>query len=234
MAKNLIGRVAVVLLAAAAGVFTAEHIAQAAPGIATIGPGPSPNTAGVLCIQRALHVTADGRFGDETYQAVKNFQRAHALSVDGAVGPATGEQLLRIAPAGCIDHIPSAESGPAPAPSSPSLAAPAGPKPDSVHDCGTVTCSTYYSHAASAEMDAWLAHNDPGKLTCDVAKRIASKSVGTVACAALKLGTANVRSIVHHAAISNGCVRFRSLRGTGDYLPEAVYADHSATCRSLD
>lgn len=85
----------------------------AAPGVGTIGPGLSSNTAGVRCVQAALKIPVDGSFGQQTYEAVKNFQRQHPpLSVDGAVGKATGDVLLPYAPDGCIAHIPSTYSTP--------------------------------------------------------------------------------------------------------------------------
>jgi peptidoglycan hydrolase-like protein with peptidoglycan-binding domain len=89
--------------------------ASADPGIRSIGPGPSTNTAGVRCIQSALHFTAaeiDGHYGEKTYQAVKQFQRMHSLPVDGAVGEQSGDKLLPSAPDGCIRYVPSTSSEP--------------------------------------------------------------------------------------------------------------------------
>src|ERR671933_445815 len=43
--------------------------------------GPS-----VVRLQRALHVHADGIFGDGTVRAVRRFQRGHHLRADGVVG----------------------------------------------------------------------------------------------------------------------------------------------------
>jgi len=48
---------------------------------------------GVLALQRALGVSADGDFGPITEQAVESFQSAHGLAIDGVVGPATRAAL---------------------------------------------------------------------------------------------------------------------------------------------
>jgi peptidoglycan DL-endopeptidase CwlO len=47
----------------------------------------------VAALQRALHITADGQFGPQTLRAVKHFQRAHGLLVDGEVGVHTRAAL---------------------------------------------------------------------------------------------------------------------------------------------
>ena len=43
----------------------------------------------VVRLQRLLGITADGVFGHQTLRAVKSFQHAHGLLVDGQVGPHT-------------------------------------------------------------------------------------------------------------------------------------------------
>ena len=48
----------------------------------------------VAQIQRALHLKADAIFGPLTTEAVKDFQAAHGLTVDGIVGPATLALLI--------------------------------------------------------------------------------------------------------------------------------------------
>ena len=48
----------------------------------------------VAQIQRALHLKADSIFGPLTTEAVKDFQAAHGLTVDGIVGPATLALLI--------------------------------------------------------------------------------------------------------------------------------------------
>jgi peptidoglycan hydrolase-like protein with peptidoglycan-binding domain len=59
----------------------------------TLKPGDAG--AQVRVLQRALaHLgyspgTVDGQYGAATVRAVSNFQRAHKLTVDGIVGPAT-------------------------------------------------------------------------------------------------------------------------------------------------
>jgi peptidoglycan DL-endopeptidase CwlO len=49
--------------------------------------------ARVRALQRALHVRADGAFGRGTERAVKAWQRAHAMTVTGRVGPAMAVAL---------------------------------------------------------------------------------------------------------------------------------------------
>ncbi|HEY2207441.1 MAG TPA: peptidoglycan-binding domain-containing protein [Pseudonocardia sp.] len=99
-------------LLVALGVSGLCGLAAAEPGVGRIGPGPSDNRDGVLCVQRALNVSRDGQFGQQTYEAVKAFQKAHGLSVDGAVGPLTGDKLLPLAPAGCSKNLPSTRTVP--------------------------------------------------------------------------------------------------------------------------
>jgi N-acetylmuramoyl-L-alanine amidase len=45
-------------------------------------------------IQKALHLLADGIFGSQTEEAVKNFQMKNGLKADGIVGPATLAKLI--------------------------------------------------------------------------------------------------------------------------------------------
>ncbi|MEK4666558.1 glucosaminidase domain-containing protein [Niallia sp. FSL R7-0271] len=48
----------------------------------------------VECIQRAVKVSADGKFGTKTEVAVKAYQKRQGLTVDGKVGPETWNRLF--------------------------------------------------------------------------------------------------------------------------------------------
>jgi peptidoglycan hydrolase-like protein with peptidoglycan-binding domain len=59
----------------------------------SISPVSDGAAGGVVALQQALGVTADGDFGPQTEAAVRAFQGAHGLTVDGIVGPATRAAL---------------------------------------------------------------------------------------------------------------------------------------------
>lgn len=48
----------------------------------------------VKAIQRALKITADGKFGNQTETAVRNYQKTKNLQVDGIVGKNTWKSLF--------------------------------------------------------------------------------------------------------------------------------------------
>ncbi len=50
-------------------------------------------TAAVERLQASLHVAVDGEFGPETERAIRGFQAAHRLTVDGIAGAATWQAL---------------------------------------------------------------------------------------------------------------------------------------------
>ena len=54
-------------------------------------------------------LTADGKFGSKTEQAVKDFQRISGLTVDGVVGPKTWDELEK-----ATEHEPDGDEPEAP------------------------------------------------------------------------------------------------------------------------
>ena len=64
--------------------------------------------SGVMALQRALKITADGVYGPQTKRAVKRFQRAEGLAVDGIAGPQT---LKALGLGAILDKIAACESG---------------------------------------------------------------------------------------------------------------------------
>jgi peptidoglycan hydrolase-like protein with peptidoglycan-binding domain len=62
-------------------------VPAAGTGGASLKAGAGGST--VVALQRALGVPADCAFGPVTRRAVRRFQRAHGLTVDGIAGPAT-------------------------------------------------------------------------------------------------------------------------------------------------
>ena len=61
--------------------------------VAADGPaatsGKTASASGVVALQQALGVSADGVIGPITRRAIRNYQRNHGLAVDGIAGPAT-------------------------------------------------------------------------------------------------------------------------------------------------
>ena len=62
--------------------------------------GQTASASGVVALQRALGVSADGVIGPVTRRAIRNYQRNQGLAVDGIAGPATLASLgIAAAPA---------------------------------------------------------------------------------------------------------------------------------------
>lgn len=109
-------RVLTVAIGAAVALTIGAGAAAADPGLAPLGPSladPSRVYAGpvdgVRCVQEAVGVAADGRYGQATFDAVQAFQARHGLPVDGTVGPATGDVLLPLTsdPSYCAPYVPT-------------------------------------------------------------------------------------------------------------------------------
>jgi peptidoglycan hydrolase-like protein with peptidoglycan-binding domain len=112
--------VAVLSLTLAAGGAFAQDRASTGGAAAARPSGSASTTA----LQRALGIPADGVYGHKTRAAVRRFQAAHHLTVDGIAGPATLRALglsgttatARTAPTGAgakgmLARIAACESG---------------------------------------------------------------------------------------------------------------------------
>src|SRR4051812_13059863 len=78
------------VLACGAPLALGQTSAQA-PGPATLSAGSAGSA--VSALQAALGVKQTGTFNAATRRAVRSFQRAHGLTVDGIVGPQTASAL---------------------------------------------------------------------------------------------------------------------------------------------
>lgn len=104
MRRFVTGAAAAALMLAPAGLPVAEasastggaHVAAAAawPIVKQGAKGERVRTIQYLLNARGFRVAVDGDFGKSTTAAVKLFQRANKLTVDGHVGPATWQKLV--------------------------------------------------------------------------------------------------------------------------------------------
>jgi len=83
------GRGGGVALLAAMTLVAGGAVAQDGPASGT----RAASTSGVVALQTALGVSADGVIGPVTRRAIRNYQRNHGLVVDGIAGPATLSSL---------------------------------------------------------------------------------------------------------------------------------------------
>jgi peptidoglycan hydrolase-like protein with peptidoglycan-binding domain len=96
MTLSLFKRGAVAAGTAALAVSAFAGVAHADPGVAYIKPGQ--RSQAVSCVQQGLvdagyHLDVDGIYGNGTYKALTDFQKARHLQADGVVGPKTGDAL---------------------------------------------------------------------------------------------------------------------------------------------
>ena len=109
---------------------------------------------------------------------------------------------------------------------------------DYIKTCGALTCSEYFSHRATIQLDQAV-QNGNNVVGGAVSTVCSGGDLGTVATAVCLENDASdqffshIKNIIHHAATSNGCVRFRGPRGVSA-VRFATYADHSPTCHSMD
>jgi zinc D-Ala-D-Ala carboxypeptidase len=102
MRRFVVAAVGAALLLGPAGVIGAEASAAARPAAAAanwpvVKAGQSGERVRViqgLLNARGFRVSVDGSFGKSTTAAVKSFQRANRLTVDGHVGSATWQKLV--------------------------------------------------------------------------------------------------------------------------------------------
>jgi peptidoglycan hydrolase-like protein with peptidoglycan-binding domain len=83
------------VVTAGASAAAGQHAKAATwPVVKAGASGERVRTIQYLLGARGFKVTADGKFGNSTTSAVKAFQRANRLTVDGHVGPATWTKLV--------------------------------------------------------------------------------------------------------------------------------------------
>lgn len=86
--------VAVVVFACAVAVAYHTNQARASDRTVALGDsGPQVTQAQAILAANGYTVTVDGRFGPQTQRAVRHWQQANGLVVDGVVGPATWATL---------------------------------------------------------------------------------------------------------------------------------------------
>jgi peptidoglycan hydrolase-like protein with peptidoglycan-binding domain len=87
--RRLRGRRSAIAVLGASLVLAGGAIAQSGGGASGAAAKSSVRGAGVVALQQALGIPADGIYGPQTRGAVIAFQRAHGLMVDGIAGPQT-------------------------------------------------------------------------------------------------------------------------------------------------
>jgi hypothetical protein len=89
--RRMRGRRSAVAVLGASLVLAAGAMAQSSSSSSSGGAAavPSVRGSGVVALQRALGIAADGVYGRQTRRAVRAFQRAHGLVVDDIAGPQT-------------------------------------------------------------------------------------------------------------------------------------------------
>ncbi len=86
--RRLRGRRSAVAVLGASLALAGGALAQSG-GASGAAAKSSVRGSGVVALQRALGIPADGIYGPQTRRAVMAFQRAHGLVVDGIAGPQT-------------------------------------------------------------------------------------------------------------------------------------------------
>lgn len=102
--RRTAARTLAVAMVAGAAVLTGQGVASASPDVGVVGPTLLGERAGVrwhhvvpesaTCVQMALGLPTDGQYGTATFDAVQAFQADSGLTVDGVVGPDTGDRLI--------------------------------------------------------------------------------------------------------------------------------------------